>query len=75
MDQDTPLRATRPGPAVTGPVGIGEAESAVARSISPVESVFLPSLGKLAQAGNLACFTDTDRALRVWVADAWEGIV
>jgi len=60
---------------VTGLVGIGETDPSVAPSISLVESVFLPSVGKLAQAGHLARFTDAYRALRVWFADEQGGIV
>lgn len=63
------------GAAVTGLVGIGETDFSVAPSLSLVESVFLPSAGKLAQAGHLARFTDAYRALRVWFADAQGGIV
>ena len=63
------------GAAVTGLVGIGETDPSVAPSISLVESMFLPSVGKLAQAGHLARFTDAYRALRVWFADEQGGIV
>jgi hypothetical protein len=58
------------GAAVTGLVGIGEADFAVAPTLSSVESEFFPGAGSAAHARHLARFADAYRALSGWFAGA-----
>lgn len=58
------------GAAVTGLVGIGEADFAIAPTLSNVESEFSPGAGSAAHARHLARFADAYRALSGWFAAA-----
>ena len=56
------------GAAVTGLVGIGEAEFAIAPTLSSVEAEFVPGAGSAEHARHLARFADAYRALSGWFA-------
>ncbi len=56
------------GAAVTGLVGLGEADFSIAPGLSTVEAQFLPSGDRTVQAANLTRFTDAYHALSGWFA-------
>ncbi|MGV8907987.1 MAG: xylulokinase [Propionicimonas sp.] len=58
------------GAAVTGLVGLGEADFALAPTLSRVESEFSPGVGSAAHTRHLARFADAYRALSDWFAAA-----
>ena len=58
------------GAAVTGLVGLGEADFSIASTLSSVEAEFVPGPGSAAHAGHLARFADAYRALSGWFASA-----
>jgi len=56
------------GAAVTGLVGLGEADFTIASTLSSVEAEFVPGPGSAAQSRHLARFSDAYRALSGWFA-------
>nr|WP_300144639.1 xylulokinase [Propionicimonas sp.] len=56
------------GAAVTGLVGLGEADFTIAPTLSTVEAEFLPGETSAAHAGHLARFADAYTALSGWFA-------
>lgn len=56
------------GAAVTGLVGLGRADFAIATSLSEVEAEFVPGEPSSAHRSNVARFADAYRSLRPWFA-------
>ncbi|HEY3411367.1 MAG TPA: FGGY-family carbohydrate kinase, partial [Propionicimonas sp.] len=56
------------GAAVTGLVGLGEADFTIASTLSSVEAEFVPGPGSAVQTRHLARFSDAYRALSGWFA-------
>ncbi len=56
------------GAAVTGLVGLGEADFSIAPTLSSVEAEFVPGPGSAAHVRHLARFADAYRALSGWFA-------